>query len=179
MSDEVTMPEAGEVLPVTLVAAGSGGGSEIAYGDKRVNWPGKGDDFHQFWFAVFDRSDLSLVANVVSDSSSTVPAEIQKYAGNVDYILAVVTNALGYAQVPTGDLATFLADNGGGSGLTAAEQVAEQAGSAAGGRFVYALMSILGEPIAGIEGFSNGPKVVVPLSLRKFGESWTPVNAPA
>ncbi|HEX9887774.1 MAG TPA: hypothetical protein VGA70_14850 [Longimicrobiales bacterium] len=167
-----------DVMQVTIVAAGRSGGAWITHGNEYVQWPGTTDN-SVYWFVVFSRADMSIVANVASNSSSAVPPEIAKYAGDNGYILILVTNNLAYSKLPTGDLATFIAANGGGTRLTAAEQVAEHAGSAAGGWFVYGLLAILGEPQPGIEDYSLSHSVVLAASVRQFGGLWTPVNAPA
>ena len=56
-----------------------------------------------------------------------------------EYILIVTTNGAGAASYPQGDLSTFLNNYGASTGLAVAEQIAEDAGSAAGNEFNYVL----------------------------------------
>lgn len=170
---------AAEARPVTLVASPQHGGAAIAIGSQNLPWPGTGDDFTRYWFVAVSRKDLSVKVNVVGKDESSVPPELKALDHEEGYMLLVVTNALSYYKLPTGDLHTFLAGNGGGTGLNAIEQAAEQAGSAAGGRFIYALFSIFGEPMPGFERWSTSERVVLVASVRKFGGLWTPVQAPA
>lgn len=125
----------------------------MAYDTASVNRPSTGD-LNQYWFVVFPRQDMSIVANVVSPATRLREASHR-------------------------GARPLLSDNGGGTALAAAEQAAEQAGSAAGRWFVYALITVMGEPIPSIEGDSPSQKVLLPISVTQFAGLWTPTARPA
>lgn len=104
-----------------------------------------GAQANSYWFVVVQSSDLAVVANVVSTSNDTVPADVEKFAGSDDHILLVATWALQLNNVPTGDLYTFLKNTGAGAEMDRLDQVYEQLGTGDFGAACYALAATLND----------------------------------
>jgi hypothetical protein len=94
------------------------------------------------WLAVVDLSDLSVVANQVSDGQS-VPSEIEAYVGNPQFFLYVISNAAWASQMPQGDLYALLDQVGAGPQLARLEQIYSTIGTGFLGAFSYILAATM------------------------------------
>jgi len=147
---------------VPLVAAGAqlttGVWPAIAIGSNQLS-PSSAQ-IGTFWFVVFDRTTLAVVANVFSGDSDNVPAAVQPYANNSQYLLVFLTWGVTINNVPQGALYNFLVAAGASSGLARLEQINLQLSCGLFGAMSYVLVSQLGtgsgggQTLPGIEGTS-------------------------
>ncbi len=156
--------------PLTLVS----GNAAIVLSGQAATAP-SGLEYN-YWMVVLDRttSTPDIVASEVANAS-TVPSGIAPYSGDSNKILVVVNSSVGAFNYPQGDLNSFLLENGASDGLIAAEQIAEDAGSAAGGYFNYVLVAVMdGNP--GHEAFSFQDNVAMAIELQQIAGLWTPLQ---
>src|SRR4051794_9601485 len=88
-------------------------------------WPANAQD-DSYWFCIINaKNPREKVKDWVlpGTSNSTVPAGIDTYMNNPDYLFAVATQYLNTLHVPQGPLYDFLAKYGAGRGLQELEQV--------------------------------------------------------
>ncbi|MEM7117617.1 MAG: hypothetical protein AAF614_34615 [Chloroflexota bacterium] len=128
---------------LTVVA----GNAAIVLNDKAQKMSGTSAGY---WMMGFSDHDLSVIANEKTDDATSVPAAINDLPEGAIFVITGYGNY--YGNYPQGDLINFLNENGAGVGLSVAEQIAGDAGSAAGGAFNYYLVGQIGG--SGYEGYS-------------------------
>lgn len=106
---------------------------------------------NQIWISVFDRTTLKQVFNYSSTNTSVMPAGLQKYLANSQYMLVFATYALNTDNLPQGALYDMLAANGSGSQLTRLEQINEHMSCGDIGQMAYILVNVLGTGLPGFE----------------------------
>ncbi|MCK5146165.1 hypothetical protein KAR48_05380 [bacterium] len=136
----------------------------------------KTDGSGHMWIEIRDRKELSLKANVTLTKLDKVPAELEKYSGDKNYLMFVATVGLVNTEIIRGDLFDFLNKNGGGPQLYKNVQVMNAMGVAFG-YYNYCLASIMGTE-TGFEAasYSQNTPVFLPLKLEKFGDLYTLLN---
>src|SRR5262245_5213156 len=82
-----------------------------------------------FWYTVVGLRTLNVAVNVTSQDETTVPPDVQRYAGNSLYFLYFITNVANGYNIPQGSLYTFLKAVGSGPQLQRAEQMIHQLGT--------------------------------------------------
>jgi hypothetical protein len=95
------------------------------------------------WYLIVDLTNLSnVVVNEFTTDTTNVPGNVQKYAGNSQYMLIFATVQLLSGSVPTGAVVQLLRNSGAGTQLARMEQMVEQIGS---GSFVYVSYTLAGQ----------------------------------
>ena len=154
MSDgQDSPPTLREVAPFALTPAGWAGQASLVLSrppDKTTLTSPAGAS--GLWFVAMRRTDLAIVANVATTTSSDVPAELRSIPLDAQHLLLCASVALGYTAFPQQDLYAFLMACGGGASLSDLEQLATTAGSATGSSFLYCLAGVMGSDEAALEG---------------------------
>ncbi len=120
------------------------------------------------WLVVVSLSDLSVVAQDVSDGQS-VPDDVASYAGNPGYFLYAISNAAWASQMPQGDLYNLLTAVGAGPKLARLEQIYETIGTGVLGAFSYILAATMTEnDEAGFEELSMDNATVLTMGFLKL-----------
>jgi len=146
-------------------------GFTVHLGDQAIQPPSWPSD-PAFWFLVLKLQDLSVVANEISTSASTVPASVAPYAGKVGYFLIFVTQEARAGMVPTGELAQFLFQVGADRELRRLEQLIEQAGTGWIIRFAYTLGATTDDgDLPGMEAMSINDRTYLTLEFRPIEDA--------
>jgi hypothetical protein len=141
-----------------LVCIGTGGGANETF----LKPASPVDD--SYWIAILDsKNPRQKVHEWVFQSNSTVPAGIDTYMNNPDYIFVVATQYLYTFNVPQGAFYDFLAKYGAGRELQKLEQLYATLSYGTFGRVGYILTG------------SCGPRVPVPPVSYEYGEYNTSV----
>jgi hypothetical protein len=139
--------------------------TQLVIGDKGYTPDAKADE-NFYWFVVVDLSDLNVVAQAVSTSNTTIPSEIQPYAGKTGFFLYLIANSQISSNIPQGDLYAFLRATGSGALLRRGEQIIEQLGTGSITRFSYILAATLDEKdLPGFETFSTSGYTVLAMQF--------------
>jgi hypothetical protein len=147
-------PIAPAIVPMTIAAPLQQNYQQGIYIGNRpnvqvFNIPNAGGN--QIWLSVFDRRTLKQVFSSSSSNTSTVPAGIQQYVGDSNYMLVVASYDLHSDNLPQGDLYNLLVSNGSGSQLTRLEQINEQMSCGEIGHIAYILVNVLNTGVPGFE----------------------------
>jgi len=165
------------MIPITLVSGQNT--INIACEKIKITWPQKTPDQYLL-LAVVNRKTLSSVACEVNTDLSSVPGSIQKYDGNSEYLLLVVSYKLNNYRMPSGDLLTFLDKNGAGPGLAKLLQCGKTI-SPTFGYYSYCLASTMGTE-TGFENYlvnyvsANSDNIFLPLKLQKVVDFYSLTN---
>lgn len=174
-------------VPATAISRyrlGPSSPTALAIGPNRLYAKVSANDEEVFWFVVVDLSDLSVVANEVSTSNSTVPASIQPYAGKQGYFLYFLTNAQRTNNLPQGTLHAFLTKAGAASTLHELEQIVEQLGTGWVNCYSYVLATTLdtgslpGFEVGSTQGYSTLVMSFIPVNVAGT-TTYAPALAPA
>lgn len=121
---------------------------------------------NSYWFVVVDLTTLDVVVNEVSADGDQIPASVQQYDGNPQYLLILSSLALRTDNVPQGALYDFLRKAGAGPMLSRAEQINEQLGTGSIGQMSYILAATLSPADdKGLEEFSFTDFTIMTFSL--------------
>lgn len=113
--------------------------NEIAIGQNRMYTSDK--SFFGYWALVVDRITLSVVQNFTFTDNNDVPALLNQYSGNAQYLLILTSQNLYSSYVPAGQFTTFLQQLGAGSALMIIEQINETLHCGAWNAFSYTLVA--------------------------------------
>lgn len=111
-------------VPVTVYGSYNSNNAFIAVGGQAYTPNPPVDNY--YWYLVLDLTSLRAVVSLVSNNATQVPADIQPYVGNAQYLLIFVTLALKSNHLPQGALYNFLHSAGAGDQLNRAEQIGSQ-----------------------------------------------------
>lgn len=141
--------------------------TELVIGTNTYMPPGNPNpDMPYYWYVVVDLTNLNVVVNEWLEDETTVPPDVQKYAGNAQYFLYVITNVANGYNIPQGNLYTFLQAIGSGPLLNRAEQMIGQLGTGTITYFSYILAATMAEADApGFEAFSFSDFVVLTMQF--------------
>jgi hypothetical protein len=109
--------------------------------NKTGMWPANNQD-DSYWFCIIDGKNPRVKVKdwvLPGSSNSTVPAGIDTYMNDPDYLFAVATQYLNTLHVPQGPLYDFLVKYGAGRELQKLEQVNAVLGCGGYGRVGYVL----------------------------------------
>lgn len=115
----------------------------------------------RYWFVILDRTDPKKMVKdfvVPGQDNTTVPAGLDTYMTNVQYIFAFVTQYLITPNVPQGALYDYLVKYGAGRELSRLEQINKTLSCSTFGRVSYILTGQCGP--------RNDPKVPPPPSYE-------------
>lgn len=168
------MPETGTPVPATALSGGQafGASSLLVVGEARMPSPFPSPS-SGFMFAVVDLSSLEIVAKAapVGTNNSTVPPEIEAYAGREGFFLFFIAANMVTAYLPQGALYTFLKSTGSGAMLENLEQAVGQLGTGTVGVYSYILAGTLdsgdlpGFEAMSLTDFSTLPMQFVPITV--------------
>lgn len=132
-----------------------------------------------FWYVVVDLTDLSVVVSEISQDETSVPPDVQKYAGSTQYFLYVMTNVANGYNIPQGNLYTFLKAVGSGPQLDRGEQMIDQLGTGTIQSYSYVLAATMDEnDVPGFEMFSNTEYVVLTMQFMPITVNGQTIYAP-
>lgn len=144
--------------------------------------PGEGGlnpDAPFFWYTVVGLRTLNVAVNVISQDETSVPPDVQRYAGNTLYFLFFITNVVNGYNIPQGNLYTFLKAVGSGPQLARAEQMIHQLGTSTISKYSYVLAATMDENDApGFEMFSNTGYVVLTMQFLPVTVDGKTIYAP-
>ena len=161
-------------VPATAISSyriGPTSPTALAIGSTRLWAKVSTADEERFWFVVVDLSDLSIAANELSASNSTVPPSIQAFAGQDGYFLFFLSNAQQTHNLPQGALHAFLTKAGAASELHELEQIVEQMGTGWVNRYSYVLGTTMdtgdlpGFEVMSTQGYSTLVMQFVPVTI--------------
>ncbi len=170
-------------IPLTVVASQSGAWPTITVGtNPSYNPPDENPG--ELWLMVIDRTTLGVVVNVTTTDFNDVPAQVQPYAGNNQYMLIAVTMGMTINQVPQGALYQFLISAGADDELARLEQINVQLSCGDFSMMSYALVGVMASGTPGFEDSSllqvGTLGVVLTLQLMPTviqGKTWyTPIE---
>jgi hypothetical protein len=156
--------------------------SKLVIGDHTYG-PGSGNGHDPnapfFWYTVVGLRTLNVAVNVISSDETSVPPDVQRYAGNSGYFLYFITNVVNGYNIPQGNLYTFLKAVGSGPQLKRAEQMIHQLGTSTISKYSYVLAATMDETDApGFEMFSNTEYVVLTMQFLPVTVDGRTVYAP-
>jgi hypothetical protein len=136
-------------------------------------------DMNYFWYVVVDLTNLNVVVNEVLEDETSVPPDVQKYAGNAQYFLFVITNVANGYNIPQGNLYTFLKAIGSGPLLDRGEQIIEQLGTGMITSYSYILAASMAEgDTPGFEMFSTSDYVILTMQFLPVTVDGKTIYAP-
>ncbi len=97
-----------------------------------------------YWIVVLNRQSLKVELNMTTQDNSSIPAQLQSYLGNTNYILFFNSQNLGSAYLPQGALYNLLVSEGAGAQLRRLEQVYETLNCGTWGFMAYSFVAVLG-----------------------------------
>jgi hypothetical protein len=152
----------------------------LAIGGQNYLPPGNPNpDTPYFWFVVVDLTNLNVVVSETSQDETSVPPDVQKYAGNTQYFLYLITNSVNGYNIPQGNLYTFLKAVGSGPQLDRGEQMIEQLGTGTITNYSYILAATMDEnDVPGFEAFSNTNYTVLTMQFMPVTVDGQTVYAP-
>jgi hypothetical protein len=170
-------------VPLTVVASQSGAWPSITIGTNASLRP-PDENPGELWLVVIDRTTLNVAASVTTTDFNDVPAAVQPYAGNVQYMLIAVTMGMTINQVPQGALYQLLVSAGADDALSRLEQINLQLSCGDFNMMSYALVGVFGQGTQGFEDESllqvGALGVVLTLQLMPTviqGQTWyTPIE---
>ncbi|HYY55790.1 MAG TPA: hypothetical protein VE842_00590 [Pyrinomonadaceae bacterium] len=124
-----TMPDMKNMLAYTIQGSIANSFTPmivVGQGASKVTFSPKQSQNDSYWFAILDRTDpKKLVKDFVvpGQNNTTVPAGLEAYMSNPQYLYALVTQALSTLHVPQGALYDFLKKYGAGREMQRLEQV--------------------------------------------------------
>ena len=136
--------QAAQNVPVTVLGTWNYPGAAVVVGTTYYG-PSNFQASNVFWYVVIDLTDLNVVVNEIESANDQVPASVQQYAGNPDYLLIFTTVAVSSDRLPTGPLYQFLKATGAGPEIDRAEQIGTALGTGTVSAMSYILAATMNE----------------------------------
>lgn len=141
------------------------------------------NDQGYFWFLVVDRADLSIVQNFSVWDNMDLPAQLNDYLDNPQYLLIFTTWRATTDNLPQGSLNNYLRNVGAGPDLGNLQQMYSALNNSTWSQFGYTLVTTMDYGSPGYE-FSNyqaaATGMVNCLTLMPVpvgsGVLWTPIS---
>lgn len=129
-------------VPLTIQTSTLGNlDSIIVFGSNRlVLGPSKQN---LYWAVVIDRSNLKIVQNFSFSDNQSVPAQLQSYLTNPQYILILTTQRIYSNNLPAGAFYKMLMSVGAGAELVQLEQIFAALNCSTWGFMGYTLVTVM------------------------------------
>jgi hypothetical protein len=151
-------------VPLTIQTGTTGAlDSMIIFGSNKLDLgPSKPN---LYWAVLIDRTNLKIVQNFTFSDNQSVPAQLQPYLSNPQYILILNTQRIYSNNLPAGNFYKMLMSVGAGSELMRLEQIFAALNCSNWGFMGYVLVTVM-DTTDGFEFASySGPNMVSTLQL--------------
>lgn len=130
------------IVPLTIQAGITQNfGSRITIGTNKLSIPYNVSNL--YWAVVLDRTNLNVLQNFTFTDNQNIPAQLNPYINNSQYILILTTQNLSTTHLPTGNFYNFLIQEGAGVALLRIEQIYQALSCGTWGWAGYTLVCVM------------------------------------